>query len=77
MGLYPLTFPYLLTQKMKPAITSQQMGLICEARIPVVSAGTKSCFGILAVPVLLVQLIVRILPVRHLLSSLVHVKYHL
>jgi hypothetical protein len=53
----------------KPAVTFQQMGLICEARIPVVSLETNSRFGILAVPVLLVQLVVRILLVRHLLSS--------
>jgi len=53
----------------KPAVTFQQMGLICEAGIPVVSLETNSRFGILAVPVPLVQLVVRILLVRHLLSS--------
>lgn len=44
---------------MKPAVTFQQMGLICEARIPVLSLRSNSRLGILAVPVLLVQLVFR------------------
>ncbi len=44
---------------MKTAVTFQQMGLICEARIPVVFLETNLRFGILAVPVLLVQLVLR------------------
>ncbi len=69
LRIYPPTFPYLLTQSMKPAVIFQQTGLICEARIPVVSLETDSRFGVLAVPILPVQLVVRILLVRHLLSS--------